>query len=111
MENPFELISKRLDNIENLLFDIQSKLDERNSNSQNDQLLSIKEVAKYLNLSVPTIYGYTAKRHIPHAKRGNRLYFNKSEIDNWILEGEQRTNSDIERMASDYLSQKGIRHH
>jgi len=106
MENPFELISTRLQNIENLLRDINNCLEARTFNSNEEQLMSIKEVANYLNLSIPTIYGYTAKRYIPYAKRGNRLYFNKSEINQWILEGKQNTISEMDNMASNYLYQK-----
>ena len=101
MENPFEIILGRLEHIEKLL---ENNLENTNKNHRNTAtIMTIKDVSDYLNLSIPTIYGYTAKRYIPHAKRGNRLFFNKKDIDKWIIEGEQNTISDIERTASDYL--------
>jgi excisionase family DNA binding protein len=63
-----------------------------------------KEVANYLNLSIPTVYDYFAKRNIPHSKRGNRLYFDKNDIDQWILGIKQKTNRKIEMMTDDYLT-------
>jgi len=106
MENPFEIIIERLDRIEKLLENNHEKLS-RNKNSQSAmKIMTINEVASYLDLSVPTIYGYTAKRYIPHAKRGNRLYFDKNDIDKWILEGKKNTISEIENMASEYMTKK-----
>jgi len=36
-------------------------------------------------------------------KNGKRLFFLKSEIDEWIKKGRGVTNEDIDRLASNYL--------
>jgi len=104
MENPFEEISDRLDRIENQL---QSIID---NNKPNDKplptFMSLKEVASFLHLSTATLYGYTSRRFIPFSKRGKRLFFDKKEIDAWILEGKQSSISDIEKMTDDFLSSR-----
>ncbi len=72
-----------------------------------DNPLSIKEVAKLTGLTVPTLYGYVQRNEIPFYKKGNRLYFFKSEIlENWIKTGKQKTLKELEADAEEYLSNK-----
>ncbi|MGB6268155.1 MAG: helix-turn-helix domain-containing protein [Olleya sp.] len=73
------------------------------------EIMNVKEVANYLSVTPSAIYKYTSAREIPHAKRGKRLYFNREEINAWVLENKQLTNKDIERMASDYLSKRPMK--
>ena len=40
-----------------------------------DKLLTIRQVAEVLTLSVPTIYGLVSRSEIPCMKKGKRLYF------------------------------------
>lgn len=72
--------------------------------SKPDEILNIKQVAELLNLSVPTLYGKTANREIPHSKMGKRLYFKRSEIEQWLSQGKVKTNSEIERDANNYIT-------
>ncbi|WNH12541.1 helix-turn-helix domain-containing protein [Thalassobellus suaedae] len=109
MENPFEIIKQRLDRIEKLLEANLGNLCNNKITHSIPTLMTIKDVANYLNLSIPTIYGYTAKKNMPHSKRGNKLYFDKNNINEWILEGRQKTIRDIERLADNYIL-KNSRH-
>ena len=59
---------------------------------QADELLTIKQAAEILSLSVPTIYGLVSRREIPVNKRGKRLYFSKTELTQWIKDGRKKTN-------------------
>jgi len=68
--------------------------------------LSIKEVAKLTGLTVPTLYGYCQRNEIPYHKKGNRLYFFKSNIIDWIKTGKQKTLKELEADADAYLSNK-----
>jgi predicted DNA-binding transcriptional regulator AlpA len=68
--------------------------------------LSIKDVGELTNLSVPTLYGYCQRNEIPYQKKGNRLYFFKSEIIDWIKTGKQKTLKELEADADSYLSNK-----
>lgn len=63
--------------------------------SEADSLLSIKEAATFLNLATPTLYGFTSKRIIPFIKRGKKLYFRRSELEQWLLEGKKQSISQI----------------
>ena len=98
MENPFEIIDKKLDNIEKLL-----KVIIDNNNIKLSTIMTVEQVSEYLSLSVATLYGYTSKKEIPHAKRGKKLYFEKNAIDKWLFENNTKTNEEIEKIADTYL--------
>lgn len=109
MENPFEIINERLDRIEKLLQNIYATKDTKNVGVIIPEIMNVKEVATYLSVTPSAIYKYTSSKEIPHSKRGKRLYFNREEINAWVLENKQLTNNDIERMASDYLSKRPMK--
>lgn len=56
-------------------------------------------------LSKPRIYALASKRGIPHAKRGNRLYFNRADLLAWINNGRRQE----ETGTSIYTSKPGRR--
>lgn len=60
-----------------------------------DELLSITEAAKMLNLSIATIYSKVSRNEIPVCKKGKRLYFSKSELTDWIHSGKIPTNEEL----------------
>ena len=103
MENPFEIIDKKLDNIEKLL-----KVIIDNNNIKLSTIMTVEQVSEYLSLSVATLYGYTSKKEIPHAKRGKKLYFEKNAIDKWLFENNSKTNEEIEKIADTYLYKKPL---
>jgi hypothetical protein len=45
----------------------------------------------------------TSSNDIPHYKSGKRLYFKKSEIDEWVFSNRIKTNDDIEKEAMEYI--------
>lgn len=56
---------------------------------------------KYLRLLI-------ARREIPHYRRGNRIYFSRDEIDEWMLEQRVPTNGEVEVQAVGYISNKQL---
>jgi excisionase family DNA binding protein len=68
-----------------------------------DQLLTIAQVAEFLSLSVPTVYGLVSRSVIPCMKKGKRLYFSKDEISDWIKTGKKKTISELSAEADTYL--------
>ena len=50
-------------------------------------LLSLEDVAALLGKSASTIYAMTSEKRIPYRKRGNKLYFFKKELIEWIQSG------------------------
>jgi len=91
-------IEQRLEKIEQLL-SAQSL--------QNKIVLNIDEVAQFTGLSKLYLYKLTSKNEIPHSKpNGKNVFFNKSEIEKWLLRNRQATNEELENEAINYLVNK-----
>lgn len=107
--NPFESINLRLSTIETLLIDLKNNPQNKFQFETNNPL-TIKDVSKLTNLTVPTLYGYCQRNEIPYQKKGNRLYFFKSEIIDWIKTGKQKTIKDLQEETEVILSnnKKGL---
>lgn len=104
MNNPFEVIEARLGVIENLILDLKHQPKTETPTKQPEKLLTIKEAAEFLNLTVPTLYSKVHKKNIPFMKKGKRLYFSSVELMNYVKEGRSKTDSEIEKEAESYLS-------
>lgn len=77
------------------------------SNSQRlPEILNIQQVSEFLHLAVASVYEKTSKKQIPHFKKGNKLYFNRTEIEAWIQEGKVKTANEIESQAITYLANR-----
>jgi len=74
--------------------------------TETDELLTVQDTAKFLSLSVPTIYGLISKGKIPVMKRSKRCYFSKIELINYLKQGRKKTFAEIANEAEQYLSTK-----
>jgi excisionase family DNA binding protein len=63
--------------------------------SSSSLLLSLKEAATFLKLAPQTIYGFTSKRVIPFVKKGKKLYFKRSELEQWLDDGKKKSISEL----------------
>jgi excisionase family DNA binding protein len=104
MNNPFEIIEKRLSDIETLLLELKQKP----SNERPDERtwLDLDELCQYHpdKPAKATVYGWVYTRTIPVHKSGKKLRFLKSEIDNWLLQGKKKTFADTIANSSLYLT-------
>lgn len=87
-----KLMSKLLDKMERIELLLKSITPD---SKPDDELLSITEASKFLNLSVATLYSKVSKNEIPVFKKGKRLYFSKSELIAWIASGKILTNEEL----------------
>ncbi|WP_426291868.1 helix-turn-helix domain-containing protein [Dyadobacter endophyticus] len=78
-------LHQKLDNLQDLLMESRQPL------PQAAELMTISQAAEFLNLSVQTLYGKVCHREIPVSKKGKRLYFYKSELEDWIKSGKKKT--------------------
>ena len=85
------LLLEKVDSLEQLLKSQQTII----SQAPSDRPMSIKEAAKFVNLTVPTLYGFVSKRTIPFSKVGKRLYFSENELTSWIQNGRQQTRDEL----------------
>ncbi len=71
-------------------------------NEPTSELMNIEEAAKFLKLKVNTLYEKTCRKTIPHLKKGNKLYFQRSTLEKWIDEGRVKTQSDLKSEVRSY---------
>ena len=58
-------------------------------------VVGIDGACEVTGLAKQTIYGHVSNRTIPHSKRGGRLYFSRSALENWMLSGGRKTVAEI----------------
>ena len=104
MENPFDSITNRLKKIEDLILDLK-KVSNKKTDSI-DKLLTVEEAAKFLCLTVQTIYSKVHKGEIPFMKRSKRLYFSSKELVDYLKQGRVKSVLELDREAEQYLSNK-----
>ena len=68
-----------------------------------NDIITIEEACKLINLARPTIYGLVQKRKIPHFKQGG-LRFRRKELIAWIEAGRKKTMADIHAEAEEYTT-------
>ena len=97
-----------MDNILERLNAIERKLDELAV--ANKEVLNLKEAARYLNMSCSHLYKLTSAKEIPHYKpRGKQVFFERKELDRWLLQNRQTTKAEMEQAAIDYVVKGGKR--
>jgi excisionase family DNA binding protein len=108
MYNPFQTLYEILINIQNLLLDIKHNPKPITELQQNNYWFDLNELIEYdpEKRTKPTFYGYVHQGTIPYHKRGKKLIFLKSEIDEWLKSGRIKTNSEIEAEAENYINNK-----
>lgn len=95
MEEKKTAISEKLE----LLIAQQLELKQQNL-MLGKEVWTIEEVAIYTGLKVRFIYNLVARKNIPHYKpRGKMLYFKKTEIIDWLLQGRIATDVEMEQEA------------
>lgn len=52
---------------------------------------TVKEVAKYLGVSVDSIYKMVREKQIPHFRVRRTILFSKKAIDKWVEEQERES--------------------
>lgn len=66
-------------------------------------ILDIEQAAKFLKRKVTTLYEKTSHKLIPHYKEGNKLYFIRTELEEWIKKKKIKTGEEIEGNAMNHL--------
>lgn len=70
-------------------------------------VLNFNEVAAYTGLSKSYLYKLSSSGGIPCYKpQGKHIYFDKQEIDQWLLQNRKATNQEVESMASTHVTLK-----
>ena len=73
-------------------------------NSTQKEVLNVTEAARYTSLATSQIYKLTHLHEIPHYKpRGKKIYFKRSELDEWLLTNKQLSHAEIEEKALQHV--------
>ncbi|MBB6238209.1 excisionase family DNA binding protein [Pedobacter sp. AK013] len=84
-------LHEKVDCIKDLLLENRSQ----NPQRPRDDLLTIRQAAEFLSLSVPTLYTKVSRKEIPVNKRGKRLYFSTVELSEWVRSGRNKITEEI----------------
>ena len=90
------------------MHDINEKLSQietlvKNGSISQKKVLTLSELSQFTGLSKSTIYKLTMSREIPFYKpTGKYLYFEREEIEKWLLNNRTATNNEIETAAVNY---------
>jgi len=72
-------------------------------------VLNFDEMATYTGLSKSHLYKLTSTGGVPCYKpHGKHIWFNKSEVDQWLQQNRKATTDEIETQASTYLLTKKL---
>jgi excisionase family DNA binding protein len=102
----FEQLPSVVADLKKEVIEMKALIIQQGKPQQTNNPINIQEVAKLTGLSVPTLYGYCQRGEIPFNKKGNRSYFFRNEIIDWIKEGKRKTKKGIENDVEDFLSNK-----
>lgn len=76
------------------------------------EILSFREALVYLDVSESFLYKLTSKRAIEFTKpNGGKLYFKKSDLDNWMMQNESTTKKELEQEVYNYLKGNSKQNH
>ena len=90
MDINYQTIDERLKNIETALLSQKT-------------VLNFDEIATYTGLSKSHLYKLTSTGGIPCYKpSGKLIYFNKPEIDSWLLQNRKATKAELQDKANEY---------
>ena len=67
--------------------DEKKEADSSSPTSDDDQMMTMDEACQFIGKKRSTMYSLTSERRIPYRKRGNKLYFFKKELIEWIQSG------------------------
>jgi excisionase family DNA binding protein len=94
MDN-LHLINQRLENIETMLL-------------MQKTVFTFDEAAAYTGISKSYLYKLTSTGGIPCYKpSGKMLFFNRVELDQWLMQNRKATSEELETRANTILAVKG----
>ena len=88
-------IIEKLNSIEKLLVEQQT---------MQKEVLNFNETCNYLEVSQSHLYKLTSSGNIPHYKpNGKKIYFQREELNQWLLRNRVDSQDEIETEAANYL--------
>jgi excisionase family DNA binding protein len=105
-ENEFRLLMNSIKSLEKKFMELSSKLD-KDPVSKSSDYLTVKEAAKFLKKSVPTLRRMIASREIPFSRSGKKLIFFKVyDLIAYMESKKVKSISELENEAAEYFRHK-----
>lgn len=101
-----EWLINQFNSIQTAISDLSKQIEAINKPTETDRLFSLKESAKYLQVSVPSLRNYVSKGLITtiQLSRGCNLKFKKSDLDAYLSATRKKTKSEISEIANNLLN-------
>ncbi|WP_242923086.1 helix-turn-helix domain-containing protein [Pontibacter liquoris] len=96
MPQAMRLLHEKMDRLELLITEQRAPQD-------TGTIFNVTQAAAFLHLSVSTLYVKACRREVPFNKQGKRLYFYKSELDEWVRKGRKKTVSELQEEAGHHM--------
>ncbi len=94
-----------MDQIIQKLDAIEQRLIEQNLLQK--EIFNFNEACLYVDLSSSHLYKLTSTNSIPcYCPQGKKLYFRRSELDQWLTSNRKKTTDEVEQQASNYIAKK-----
>jgi excisionase family DNA binding protein len=69
------------------------------------RILSFEEACTYTGFAESYMYKLTSARKIPHSKpNGKKIFFDREQLDQWLLSNPVKTAGQINAEASTYIT-------
>jgi len=91
---------------ENLILEKLSQLEQKIDQQAllKKEVLNFNDACLYLDISASHLYKLTSQKLVPHfCPQGKKLYFNRTELDDWLQRNRQSSADEIEREAANYI--------
>jgi excisionase family DNA binding protein len=76
----------------------------QNKETEFDDWMDFQAACEYVMYKPSWVYQLTAGRKIPHYKRGTKIFFRRSELRDWLLQGKRKTIKELEAETAQHLS-------
>jgi len=63
------------------------------------EILTVEDVCQILGLKKGSVYNLTHRQEIPFYKRGQRIYFDRNEINEWVRSDRRKTITELKNDA------------
>jgi len=87
------LLYEKVERLEEILIKLQP------AKAEEDQLLTVKEAAELLKVTVASLYAKVSRKEIPVHKPGRILYFYKEDLLQWVRDSKRKTMAELQKEA------------
>lgn len=75
---------------------------------ENKRYMNHKETAIYLGISGDSLHKLAQRRMVPYGKRGNRLVFDKHNLDEWMSVCHKKQGVTLEEAIDNHIKKGGL---